>query len=141
MINWKINNLSRKEIDFTMPGFWTILKRALLLRCPRCGKGKIFRRWLTSYQRCAVCNFVFEREEGFYTGAVAINLIVSELIVTAVAIPVAVWAALTPDVPSIPIFIALSPLPVILPIIFFRHTKSLWIGMAYLLDPPHSDLD
>jgi len=88
-----------------------------------------------------VCNFVFEREEGFYTGAIAINLIVSELIVTAVAIPVAVWAALTPGVPSIPIFIALSPLPIILPIIFFRHTKSLWIGMAFLLDPPHWDQD
>jgi uncharacterized protein (DUF983 family) len=128
-----------KEIEVQMAGFWIILKRALLLRCPRCGKGKIFRRWLTSYERCSVCDFVFEREEGFYTGAIAINLIVSELIVTAVVIPVAVWAALTPGVPSIPIFVALSPLPIILPFIFFRHTKSLWIGMAYLLDPPYPE--
>lgn len=122
-----------------MVGFSVILKRALLQHCPRCGKGKIFRRWLTSYERCQVCNFIFEREEGFYSGAIAINLIVSELLVTAVAIPVAVWAALTPGAPSIPIFIALSPLPIILPFIFFRHAKSLWIGMAYLLNPPHSE--
>ena len=120
-----------------MVGFWIILKRALLLRCPRCGKGKIFRGWLASYERCSVCDFVFEREEGFYTGAIAINLVVSELIVTAVAIPVAIWAALTPGVPAIPIFVALTPLPIILPFIFFRHTKSLWIGMAYFLDPPN----
>ncbi|HLH63525.1 MAG TPA: DUF983 domain-containing protein [Ktedonobacteraceae bacterium] len=121
----------------TTVGFWTILKRALLLRCPRCGRGKIFKRWFASYERCQVCNFMFEREEGFYTGAIAINLVVSELIVTAVVIPVAVWAALTPGVPAIPIFIALSPLPVILPFIFFRLTKSLWIGLAFWLDPPH----
>ena len=119
-----------------MKRFWMILKRALLLRCPRCGKGKIFRRWFTTYENCSVCHLVFEREEGFYTGAVAINLIVSELLITAFAVPFSIWAALNPGVPFIPLIIALSPLPVLLPFLFFRHTKSLWIGMAYLLDPP-----
>src|SRR5256885_14978555 len=89
-----------KEIEVQMAGFWVILKRALLLRCPRCGKGKIFRRWLTSHARWSVRGFVFERGGGVYTGAIAINLITSALIVTAVALPVAVWAALTPGVPS-----------------------------------------
>ena len=119
-----------------MKRFWVILKRALLLRCPRCGKGKIFRRWFTTYESCSVCHLVFEREEGFYTGAIAINLIVSELLLTAFAVPFSIWAALNPGVPFIPLIIALSPLPVLLPLLFFRHTKSLWIGMAYLLDPP-----
>ena len=119
-----------------MKRFWVTLKRALLLRCPRCGKGKIFRRWYTAYENCSVCHLVFEREEGFYTGAVAINLVVSELLITAFAVPFSIWAALNPGVPFIPLIIALSPLPVLLPFLFFRHTKSLWIGMAYLLDPP-----
>jgi uncharacterized protein (DUF983 family) len=119
-----------------MKRFWMILKRALLLRCPRCGKGKIFRRRFTTYENCSVCHLVFEREEGFYTGAVAINLVVSELLITAFAVPFSIWAALNPGVPFIPLIIALSPLPVLLPFLFFRHTKSLWIGMAYLLDPP-----
>jgi len=119
-----------------MKRFWLILKRSLRLRCPRCGKGKIFLRWFKSYERCSVCGLVFEREEGFYTGAVAINLIVSELLTTAVVIPFAVWAALNPGVPFIPLVIALVPIPIILPFIFFRHTKALWIGMAYWLNPP-----
>lgn len=119
-----------------MKQFWIILKRALLLRCPRCGKGKIFRRWFTTYENCSVCHLVFEREEGFYTGAIAINLVVSELLITAFAVPFSIWAALNPGVPFIPLIIALSPLPVLLPFLFFRHTKSLWIGIAYLLDPP-----
>ncbi len=122
-----------------MKRFWMILKRALLLRCPRCGKGKVFRRWFTTYERCSVCQFVFEREEGFYTGAMAVNLIVSELLITAFVIPFSLWAALNPGVPFIPLLIVLSPLPVLLPFLFFRHTKSLWIGMVYWLDPPQSE--
>ena len=119
-----------------MKRFLVILKRALLLRCPRCGKGKIFRRRFTLYEDCSVCHLIFEREEGFYTGAIAINLVVSELLITAFVIPFSVWAGSNPGVPFIPLVIALSPLPIIFPLIFFRHTKSLWIGMAYLLDPP-----
>ena len=119
-----------------MKRFWLILKRSLRLRCPRCGKGKIFLRRFTSYERCSVCSLIFEREEGFYTGAIAINLIVSELLTTAIVIPFAVWAALNPGVPFIPLVIALVPVPIIFPFIFFRLTKSLWIGMAYWLNPP-----
>jgi uncharacterized protein (DUF983 family) len=91
------------------------------------------------YERCSVCHLLFEREEGFYTGAVAINLIFSELLVAAFAVPFSVWAALNPGVPFIPILILISPLPVLLPLLFFRHSKSLWIGMNYLLDPPKSE--
>ena len=109
--------------------------RALLLRCPRCGKGKLFRRWFKMYERCPVCQLVFEPEEGYYTGAMAINLIISELLVTAFIVPFSVWAATNPGVPFIPLLIALSPLPVVLPILFFRHSKGLWIGMNYLLNP------
>src|SRR5712692_6897521 len=122
-----------------MKRFWMILKRALLLRCPRCGRGRIFLRRFKSYERCSVCGLVFEREEGFYTGAIAINLIVSELLITAFVIPFSVWAASNPGVPFIPLLIVLSPLPVLLPFLFFRHTKSLWIGMVYWLDPPQSE--
>jgi len=119
-----------------MKRFWLIFRRSLRLRCPRCGKGKIFLRRFTSYERCSVCSLIFEREEGFYTGAIAINLIVSELITTAIIIPFTVWAALNPGVPFIPLVIALVPIPIVLPFIFFRLTKSLWIGMAYWLNPP-----
>ena len=117
----------------------TLLMRTLRLRCPRCGKGKLFRRRFTMYERCPVCQLVYEREEGFYTGAVALNLIVSELLVAAFAIPFSVWAALHPAVPFIPILLLASPLPVLLPLLFFRHSKALWISVNYWLDPPRSD--
>ena len=120
-------------------GFFTALKRSFLLRCPRCGKGHLFKGVFTMHQRCPVCNYKFEREEGYYTGAMAINLIFSELLVTAYILPVSGWAGLNPHVPFLPILLLSSPLPILLPLLFFRPTRGLWVNMNYLFDPPLRD--
>lgn len=36
--------------------FSTGIKRGLLGRCPRCGRGKLFRAFLKSVDHCAVCH-------------------------------------------------------------------------------------
>ncbi len=45
--------------------------------CPRCREGKIFRRsvWLfpSMYERCPVCGLKFEREAGYFLGAMYIS--------------------------------------------------------------------
>jgi uncharacterized protein (DUF983 family) len=119
-----------------MISFWTLLKRILLVRCPRCGKGKLFRRWFTMYEQCPVCHLIYEREEGFYTGAWAINLIISELLVAAFIVLVAIWAATHPGTPLIPLVIVGALFSVLLPFLFFRHSRSVWISMNYWLNPP-----
>ena len=120
-------------------GFFTALQRAFLLRCPRCGKGKLFKGVFAMNKRCPVCNYKFEREEGYYTGAMAINLVISELLVAAYILPISVWAGLDPKVPFIPILLLSSPLPVLLPLLFFRPTRGLWVNLNYLFDPPLRD--
>ena len=120
-------------------GFFTALKRALLLRCPRCGKGHLFSGVFTMYKRCPVCNYKFEREEGYYTGAMAINLVVSELLVMIYIVPISIWAGVDPHVPFIPILLLSSPLPIVLPLLFFRPTRGLWVNFNYLFDPPLRD--
>ena len=120
-------------------GFFTALKRALLLRCPRCGRGHLFEGVFTMYERCPVCNYKFEREEGYYTGAMAINLVFSELLVMIYIVPISVWAGVDPHVPFIPILLLSSPLPILLPLLFFRPTRGLWVNFNYLFDPPLRD--
>jgi len=66
-----------------------LLRRGLRQRCPVCGRGKIFSGWFKTYERCPYCNFAYEREPGYYTGAMAVNLVVSELLIAAIAIPLA----------------------------------------------------
>jgi uncharacterized protein (DUF983 family) len=112
-------------------GPFVLFARGLRQRCPVCGKGKIFQGFFKTYERCPVCHFVYEREPGYYTGAMAINLIVTELLIVVVAVPVA-----ASQVVSIPVMIALGlTLPILLPLIFYRPTKSLWISLDHLLHP------
>ena len=110
--------------------------RALRQRCPVCGKGKLFRRWFTMYEQCPVCHFTYEREEGYFSSAMAINLVVSELIVTAAVVPFSIMAGLNPSIPFVPILLSGTPLPILLPILFFRPARAIWMGMDHLLNPP-----
>ena len=108
-----------------------LLGRGLRQRCPVCGKGKIFRGFIKTNERCPVCNFVFEREPGYYTGAIAANLIVTELVIAAVAIPVAASRAV-----SIPIMVLLgATLPILLPLLCYRPTKSIWMSFDHIVHP------
>src|SRR5690242_10256536 len=90
-----------------------LLTRALLLRCPRCGHGKLFRGVFAMNERCSYCGWVFEREEGYWTGAMAVNLTFSELLVAAFVIPLA--ASQTPLVPLLAIGL---PIAALLPFLF-----------------------
>jgi uncharacterized protein (DUF983 family) len=108
-----------------------LLSRGLRQRCPVCGKGKIFQGWLKTYERCPVCHFTYEREPGYYTGAIAANLILTEVVLVAVAVPVAASQAV-----SIPVMILLgATLPVLLPFLCYRPTKSLWISFDHIVHP------
>ncbi|MBV9230421.1 MAG: DUF983 domain-containing protein [Chloroflexi bacterium] len=88
------------------------------------------------YEHCPVCHFLYEREEGFFTGATAINLVVAEFIVVIFIVPVAIWAGTNPNVSYIPLLLLGAPLPILLPFLFFRHSRSIWLSMSYWLDPP-----
>ncbi|MEO8956389.1 MAG: DUF983 domain-containing protein [Ktedonobacteraceae bacterium] len=112
----------------------TSLIRGILLRCPNCGKGKLFRRGFKMYERCPVCGWRYEREEGYWTGAIAINLVITELLIALVAVPLAIYLAMAQQPITLLIAIGL-PMPFILPFIFFRHAKSLWMSVDFMFHP------
>jgi uncharacterized protein (DUF983 family) len=107
-----------------------LLWRALLLRCPRCGKGKLFQHGYTMHETCSVCGWRFEREEGYWTGAMAVNLVVTELLIAVVIFPLAVSG-----VPAAPLLIIGVPVTIALPFLFYRHSKSFWMTIDFLLHP------
>ena len=117
-----------------MTDFFTGLIRALLLRCPYCGKGKLFRRGYTMYEKCSVCGWRFERESGYWTGAIALNLVVTELLIAIVIVPLATWLAITQQPITLLLIIGL-PMPFILPFLFFRHAKSFWMSIDFWVHP------
>jgi uncharacterized protein (DUF983 family) len=100
-----------------------------------CGRGKIFKGWFKTYERCPVCNFAFEREPGYYTGAVAVNLVVSELLITVIAVPLAASQSV-----SLTVLIVLGcTLPFLFPLLFYRPTKSLWMSFDHFIHPVSSE--
>jgi uncharacterized protein (DUF983 family) len=115
-----------------MSRFFDFLLRGLSLHCPVCGKGNIFKGTFSMYEQCPVCHFTFEREEGYFSSSMAINLVLSELIVTAVVIPLAA----NPGIPIINTLLWCTPLAVLLPILFYHHSRSLWMSIDHYMNPP-----
>lgn len=81
--------------------------------------------------QCDHCGYPFERESGFYLGAIYFNYGVTALIV-AIVYPLATFShALTPNV-ALALGLAFA---VLFPLLFFRHARSLWLGLDELFDP------
>ncbi|HVB75680.1 MAG TPA: DUF983 domain-containing protein [Ktedonobacteraceae bacterium] len=112
-----------------------MLRRGLRQRCPVCGRGKIFVGFFKTYEHCPVCGYAFEREPGYYTGAMAVNLVVSELLIAIIAVPLAASQA----VPVVDLIILGCTLPILLPVLFYRPTKSLWMSFDHFLHPANND--
>ena len=93
-----------------------MLWRGLTKRCARCGSRHLFRRWFTMVSDCPRCGLHFEREAGYWTGAVAINLIIVGGIFV---IAFVVLLVLTVPV----------PLAVIAPLIAYPFSKTLWVAV------------
>ncbi len=108
------------------------------LRCPYCGKGKLFRKGFKMYEKCPECGWYFEREEGYWTGAMAINLVVAEFIVVGIGMPLAIWLAFA-HVPIAYFLIVGLPLTVLVPLLFFRHSKSFWMSIDFMLHLPEPE--
>lgn len=107
-----------------------VVLRGLRQRCPRCGRGKLFAHGFTLYERCPVCGWVYEREEGYWTGAMAVNLVLTEILATAL-----VFVLIFARAPAWVVFGIGLPLVALLPIIFFRTTKALWMSIDFILNP------
>lgn len=111
--------------------FFTLVGRALRLRCPLCGQGRLFRTWLIMHAECPHCGAHFEREPGFFLGSIYINYGLTALIV-AVAYPALLFNQIVPEQPLLWSALAFT---VLFPVLIFPWARSLWIGFDQWRDP------
>jgi uncharacterized protein (DUF983 family) len=104
--------------------FWRTIGRGLRLRCPVCGEGRLFRGWFAMEDRCPTCGLDLQREQGYYVGAMYINYGVTALVMMAVGIPLAMR-----NFTLVQISVPLGAFGLAFPIVFFRWSKSLWLGI------------
>jgi uncharacterized protein (DUF983 family) len=105
-------------------------RRALRLRCPVCGEGRMF-RGMTMWQTCPACGFPFEREPGYWTNAVTLNFMTTGGLAILLVTPLAFS--------GLPVLLILAlgmTLAVLLPLLCFRHIKALWLAIDLRIRPP-----
>src|SRR5690606_30987936 len=104
--------------------------RALRLRCPLCGQGKLFRNWFRMHPACPHCGVDLQREPGFYLGSIYFNYGLTALI-TAIAYPAMMFNGVS-DRYLVPGTLAFA---LLFPLWFFRYARSLWAGFDQYMDP------
>jgi uncharacterized protein (DUF983 family) len=112
--------------------------RGLLRRCPQCGCGRLFRRWFSLVDECPRCHHRFDRrEEGYWTGAMAVNIVVTEALffVLFVGLLVALW----PDPPWLGIGITVGVFNGLFPLVFYPFSKTLWVALSLWWGPLEAD--
>jgi uncharacterized protein (DUF983 family) len=115
-------------------GSLRLFGRALRLRCPNCGQGKIFSSWFRMRSHCPVCGLKLERgEEGYQVGSYMFNLIASELVfaVLFVGIVMLTW----PSPPWTLLEYGGIALMVIAPFVFFPFSKTLFLAFDLVFRP------
>lgn len=113
-----------------------MLRRALILRCPVCGSGGIFRRWFDMADRCPRCGLRFERIEGHWLGSLGINTVLTfSLLFVVVIVGVSVTV---PDVPVGPLVGLTVGLAVLVPLVLFPFTRTLWTAIDLRVRPLES---
>ena len=110
-----------------------LFSRALRLRCPACADGPLFVSWFRLRSACPGCGLSLERDDGYFTGSVGLNLIVSELLWVAsfVGILIATW----PSPPWDLLQWGSPVLMILFPIAFFPLSKTLWLALDLLFRP------
>jgi uncharacterized protein (DUF983 family) len=106
-----------------------MLRRAIALRCPRCGVGTLFAGWFAMHEACEHCAMRFEREPGYFVGAIYVNYAVTAFLCLGSAIALDVLV-------GIPLWLQLAiagTLAVLVPVVFFRYARSLWLGIEQLV--------
>ncbi|HEY8601229.1 MAG TPA: DUF983 domain-containing protein [Thermomicrobiales bacterium] len=113
----------------TRRNLWRSLGRGALLRCPRCGGRGIIKGWFSMQRRCPSCNLVLDRGESsdYWLGAYTINFVVAESV--AVLLIVALILFTLPDIPWNTVQYASIIAAVVMPLLFFPFSRTLWLAL------------
>jgi uncharacterized protein (DUF983 family) len=122
----------------TSPSTGTAFWRGLRLRCAWCGSRRTFiRRWLGKYERCRTCGLRWRREEGFELGPIALNTVFT---FATLAIGMLIgFVATYPDVAVGPMIGILVVVAVLMPIVIYPLTFTIWFAFDVVTHPPSEE--
>ena len=107
-------------------GYWkTVVWRGLKLRCPVCGKGKLFASYFRMNDACDCCGVGFAREHGQWVGSLDINTLLTAIVLMAGVGFGPLWSLKT----SLAVWCTAA---VVFPILTFRFSRGVWTAIVHL---------
>lgn len=117
--------VTRKRTSFA-----NVFRWCLLLRCPVCGNASIVKLPFRIKDRCSSCETLFQREQGFFVGAILINVVTTELVIL-----LAYLASLPVINAHYQVVLAmLFVIAVLFPVAFYHHSWSIWLTFDHLVE-------
>lgn len=121
------------------PSLMGKLSRGIRKKCSRCGGGRLFTRWFTQQADCPTCDLHFERQNGYFLGAMMVDFAITEFVFVAVLI--ISLAATWPDLPVGKLTLLLVTTNLLVPLLFWPFSRTLWIAMErHFYLKSHEDL-
>ena len=111
-----------------------LVDNGLRLKCPRCGVGSLYEKPFRMYPNCPHCGLKFEKEQGYFVGAIYVNYAATVLLAVPGFFVLDAFTNITIN-RQLSIWI---PFSIIFPLLFFHHSRSLWLALDHLLNPAKS---
>jgi uncharacterized protein (DUF983 family) len=113
------------------PGAFAALARGARRRCARCASGGLFESAFRIRSRCPRCGLRLEREEGGFLGAMVVSYGVTA---AAWVVLLVVWLVIDlPDVHVPALTLVSIGVAVLVPLLFWPNSKSIWAAVDYLV--------
>lgn len=105
------------------------LLNGLRKRCAVCGERDIFASYFTIRERCPSCGLEFEREEGYWLGAMVVAMAV--VLVAFATVFLAGLALTWPDPPWTTLLIVTIAVNLVVPIVTYPWSMAAWMGVHH----------
>jgi uncharacterized protein (DUF983 family) len=115
-----------------MRQWWAVFWAILRLRCPRCHRGRMFHGSFKMNDPCPVCGLLFQREEGYFLGAMYVSYGLSVVLIGAN------YLAITTLFSDLGLTaVGLLTLALYLPLVpaVFRYSRGLWVYFDRAVSP------
>lgn len=132
-VSWADRRGDRAQAAPDLPD-WTAIGRGLVGACPRCGGRGIFASMVDLREHCPTCGMHFERESGYWLGAMAVITGVFMLVFAVVSVGgiLLFW----PDVPWVGLTVAGLVVNGAIPVLGYGWAKTAWMGIEQGFHPP-----
>ncbi len=102
----------------------------ILMRCPRCRKGGVYRGFLRTRPACLECGLEFEREAGYFTGAMYASYFLG------IFATMPVWLTLLLLGEPFPVILAATiGVVVLMTPLSFHYSRVIWLHLDYHFNP------